>query len=114
MIMYHVTLKCHVPGIAREGVRPDLARGKIKASWWCKAERISWSIAHVCNRHGVVPARVVVLSADIDASMLRCTRFAGVFFIRELVDLKDSIAPISAAEYLGVDENQCLDGVYVE
>ena len=111
MIVYHVTPKCHLPGIRREGVRPDLARGRLKASWWVSGERLAWAIAHICHRHGVVPGRVVILPADIDRDKLVGTRYPGVFFTREVVDLKDKIAPLSATDYLNADEGLILSDV---
>jgi len=39
------------------------------------------------------------------------TRYPGVFFTREVVDLKDKIAPLSATDYLNADEGLILSDV---
>jgi hypothetical protein len=102
VVLYHVTPEYNVESIMRDGVRPELARGKMSASWYVTKHGIVWALAHTSLRHDIPVSNLVVMTTMLPMSAMKktgirnayCTKFpftpeywtAGEYFIyRELI-----------------------------
>lgn len=52
MELWHVTHKGNLPAIEKEGIRPDLSRGKRMLSWYVTRDMVAWAFLHAAKRHG--------------------------------------------------------------
>lgn len=59
--MYHWTHVSNLPSIARDGLRPDLAKGRLKVCWACDETRVAWAVGHVSAHHETTPDEMVLL-----------------------------------------------------
>ena len=73
--LYHWTHRDNVPSIMREGLRPDLATGSMKAVWMVPALYRSHAAFWCCARHGWHVSDLVLLK--IDVSKIRPTKRSG-------------------------------------
>lgn len=78
-ILYHVTPEYNLEAIMREGVRPDLARGKMQAAWYVSKKGITWAIAHTSLRHDLSVANLVVLTSMLPMLAVKRTGIRNAF-----------------------------------
>ena len=78
-ILYHVTPEYNLEAIMREGVRPDLARGKMQSSWYVSKRGIVWAIAHTSLRHSLSVANLVVLTTMLPMLVTKRTGIKHAF-----------------------------------
>lgn len=106
MQVFHVTPICNTPQIRARGVRPDLATGKRKASYWVDVKCLPWAIAHVANRHGLKVDRLVIFEADIPEEALKAMNLPGVFYCETLVQVLDKPAHSAGLWLRWIEEAQ--------
>jgi hypothetical protein len=58
-------------GSLRTGLRPDRARGKLKAVWLHTRARTDWAVRRVADRHGFEEEDIVVLEVILPRSAVR-------------------------------------------
>jgi hypothetical protein len=79
LMLYHVTPEYNLDSIMREGIRPDLARGKMSASWYVNKHGITWAIAHTSLRHDLSVANLVVLTCMLPTLNTKRTGIRNAF-----------------------------------
>lgn len=89
MRMYHVTTEKGQAGIrSDQAVRPDLATGKLKASWFVPLRLVDWAILHVQRRHGADLTEVRILGMDFRPDELSNHAGSDRFFRKEKTRLE--------------------------
>jgi hypothetical protein len=83
--LYHVTREANVNSILAVGISPAFALGKLRASWYVDASRLSWAIAHVSENTGLSVAELYVCHVLAERSYFQRTRFTGVFTSKALL-----------------------------
>lgn len=78
-ILYHVTPEYNLDNIMREGVRPDLARGKMSASWYVSKHGIVWAIAHTSLRHDLPVSNLIVMTCMLPMLVTKRTGIKHAF-----------------------------------
>lgn len=78
-VLYHVTPEHNIDAIMREGVRPDLARGKTQAAWYVNKHGIVWAIAHTSLRHDLPVSNLVVLTTMLPMLVTKRTGIRNAF-----------------------------------
>lgn len=84
-IMYHVTLNKNDMSITRQGINPEFAQGKRKASYWVTRDALHWAIAHVANRHNARVSDLRVYYAAMPEIDLLGTPWQGVYYTTRYV-----------------------------
>ena len=90
MILYHITTLDRTEGIVENGIRPDMAVGRAKVSWWVEEDWIEWAIIHVSGRHHVPTDYLVIFTLEMnvdigDLSTMGFRRFQRGRWMRMLV-----------------------------
>ena len=80
----HATPRRNLRSIFATGVRPDRAKGKLRAVWLHAPGRSAWARAHVARRHQVARGEVVVLVLRVPRAQLR-RRGPGVWIYLEVI-----------------------------
>ena len=70
----HATPRRNLDSILRIGLRPDRARGKLKAVWLHTPARTDWAVMHVADRHGFEEEDIIVLEIELPRSAVRRNR----------------------------------------
>lgn len=68
LVLYHVTIAEHVRPITLEGIRPDCAVGKMKASWYVSLRNIEWAGIHVLQQKIAQPDDLFVCATLVEAN----------------------------------------------
>lgn len=61
MFLYHITERRLLGPIKRTGLRPDKARGILRAVWFVEGRLIPWAVDHVTSRRSVNVDDIVIL-----------------------------------------------------
>jgi hypothetical protein len=70
----HATPRRNLESILRTVLRPEFARGKLKAVWLHTRARTGWSVRHVADRHGFEEEDIIVLEVLLPRSAVRRAR----------------------------------------
>ena len=79
VILYHITPEYNVESIMRDGVRPDLSRGKLSASWYVTKHGIVWALAHTSLRHDLPVSNLVVMTSMLPVLVVKKTGIRNAF-----------------------------------
>jgi RNA:NAD 2'-phosphotransferase (TPT1/KptA family) len=80
----HGTPRRNLGSILRTGLRPDRARGKLKAVWLHTRARTDWAVTHVADRHGYEEEDIIVLEVELPRSAVR-RACRGIWICREVI-----------------------------
>lgn len=98
MRVRHATKRQNVSSIVKEGLRPDLCKGKIQAVWLHTQSKSAWAILHTQKRHKVSMDDIVILEIEIPRSWLR--RWAkGIWLCERNIPFERVVASYSANEF---------------
>lgn len=95
--LFHVTTKHSVNNIISQGIDPSKSVGKRKVSWFVEFENIMWAIAHTSNRKQVVTGDLAVFVVVVDASLLKRTRWQGVW-------TRDTVTKVDYKNMAGIEK----------
>lgn len=70
---YHWTPSSNLVSIARNGLDPEHARGKLQVVWCCESSRVAWAVGHVARHHEVSPDDMVLIRIRVDGLPTRPT-----------------------------------------
>jgi hypothetical protein len=79
--LFHVTRNGLAASIWAEGVSPKYATGKMAVAWWVVDEMVVWALSHVSARWSVSVDRLIVVEADISASLIHRWSMPGVYHV---------------------------------
>lgn len=101
---YHVTsIRALHQILASTGIDPNRATGRRKWAWYVQRERVSWAIAHVMHKHGLILPEVVVCKVRSNRKVMRHTHLEGFFSCTRVYM---PVSYESAAEWLMKEERQ--------
>lgn len=63
---YHWTPRSNLKSIAKLGLDPSRASGKLRVVWCCEWSRVLWAVGHVARHHESAPDDMVLLRIRID------------------------------------------------
>jgi hypothetical protein len=82
--VYHVTGRCRMDSIEKNGLRVAFSQGQEPALWFVTYSKLEWACGHVKKRHGWSDMELVVLGVNVRPyKLVRTTR--GVY--KCLVDI---------------------------
>lgn len=80
MKLFHVTLKENFNAVWRDGIDPNLAQGKMLASWYCDEKRVLWALAHTSAKRAIPVCDLIVMEVTYKPSeFVRWSR-DGIFY----------------------------------
>ena len=71
MRLRHATPASNLQSIQAQGLRPDLAVGKIKGCWLHSPAKTPWALLHTQQRKGAALDGLVVLEVTVPRSWLK-------------------------------------------
>lgn len=77
--VYHVSPTILVPAIEIHGVRPEMANGMMKVSWWCEKQALMWAISHVSALKSISVDQLSIWQGVFWAGLLKNTRSKHVY-----------------------------------
>lgn len=82
IILYHITSEENMIGIMSQGIRPDLSRGKLSASWYVSKRGIIWALAHTSLRHDISVVRLIVMTVMLPVLVVKKTGIPYMFYTK--------------------------------
>ena len=78
MKLYHATPTANLDSIRREGLDPNLSKGKESLVWLHTASRREWAILHTQNRHKCEVSEVAIIEVNVPRTQLK-RRWRGLW-----------------------------------
>lgn len=95
---YHWTPRHSLASIAKSGLDPEYARGKLKVVWSCGESRIGWALSHVARHHETAPDDMVLLRVRIDGMPTKPSSWPAVTLVTRRIPVgRISVRPTMLA-----------------
>ena len=92
--LYHATPRRNLESIKRNGLDPNLAKGKEALIWLHTASRRDWAILHTINRHKSTLEDVAIIEINVPRTRLR-RKWRGIWTTGEPITELKSITTAS-------------------
>jgi len=76
--LYHITPMENNRSIIKTGISPHFSKHVEAVCWYCTEPRLAWAIAHVANRHKIIPDGLLVFTAQ-PGEWYQKTKWDGIY-----------------------------------
>ena len=103
---YHVTTYDVAKHIIDEGaINPAFSQGKNTVSWYVAKSKVTWAMAHVCQRHSCQIEDLAILTIKVSRDDLKRSNKPGVYWTTKKLR---PIEMVSASIWLQREERRVL------